>query len=65
MDSVGYFIMFALLGAGAAYGLANKGKPRPGVSSAQKKFLIVCAMVLGLCLLLLLAVTLIAKTPPH
>ena len=35
MDSVGYYIMIALLGAGAAYGLANKGKPRPGVSSTS------------------------------
>jgi len=37
MDSIGYFIMMALLCAGAAYGLANKGKPKPKVSSGQRK----------------------------
>ena len=65
MDSVGYYIMIALLGAGAAYGLANKGKPRPGVSSGQKKALIFCSAVVIVCLLLLLAVVLISHSPPH
>lgn len=65
MDGVGYFIMIALLGAGAAYGLANKGKPRPGVSSAQKKILIACAAVIVVCLLLLLAVVLISQSAPR
>jgi hypothetical protein len=62
VDSVGYYIMIALLGAGAAYGLANKGKPRPGVSSAQKKILIACGAVLGVCVVLLVAVVLISQS---
>jgi hypothetical protein len=57
--------MIALLGAGAAYGLANKGKPRPGVSSGQKKVLIVCGAVIGVCLLLLMAVVLISQSSAH
>jgi hypothetical protein len=57
--------MIALLGAGAAYGFANKGKPRPGVSNAQKKILIACAVVLAVCLLLLPAVVLISQGSPH
>jgi len=39
VNSVGYYVMMGLLAAGAAYGLANKGKPRPGVSGVQKKVL--------------------------
>lgn len=65
MDAVGYYVMIALLGAGAAYGFANKGKPRPGVSSAQKKILIACGVIIGICLLILLAVVLIAQNSPH
>lgn len=42
MDPIGYFIMLALLGAGAAYGLANKGKPRPALS--RKKGIFVVAL---------------------
>lgn len=65
MDDVGYFVMMGLLAAGAAYGLANKGKPRPGVSSAQKKILIACGAVLGVCAVLLVAVLLIAQSAPQ
>ena len=66
MDPVGYYIMIALLGAGAAYGLANKGKTRPGVSSGQKKILVASAAVFVVCVLLLLAVVVISRTsPPH
>ena len=53
MGSIGFFVMTAMLVAGAAYGLANKGKPRPGVSSRQKKVLIACGVVAGLCGLVL------------
>lgn len=65
MDDVGYFVMMGLLAAGAAYGLANKGKPRPGVSSAQKKTLIACGAVLGICAVLLVAVVLISQNAPQ
>lgn len=65
MDPVGYYVMMGLLAAGAAYGLANKGKPRPGVSSAQKKILIACGVVLGICAVLLVAVLLIAQSAPR
>ena len=37
-DPIGYFIMLALLGAGAAYGLANKGKPGPALSRRKGIF---------------------------
>ena len=62
MDPIGYYVMMGLLAAGAAYGLANKGKPRPGVSSVQKKILIACGAVLGVCVLLLVAVVLISQS---
>ena len=65
MDAVGYSIMMALLGAGAAYGFANKGKPRPGVSSGQKKILMACGAVLLVCVLLLPALFLISQTSPQ
>jgi hypothetical protein len=39
MDPIGYIIMTALLGAGAAYGLANKGKPRPALSRKKRGYL--------------------------
>ena len=65
MDSVGYYVMIALLGAGAAYGLANKGKPRPGISSVQKKILIACGAVLGVCVVLLVGVVLITQSAPQ
>ena len=62
MGSIGYFVMTAMLVAGAAYGLANKGKPRPGVSSGQKKVLIACGIVASLCGLV---VALGVMYPPH
>jgi hypothetical protein len=37
VNSIGYYIMIALLGAGAAYGLADKGKPKPGLSNKKKR----------------------------
>lgn len=65
MDPVGYDVMMGLLAAGAAYGFANKGKPRPGVSSVQKKILIACGAVLGICILLLVALVLISQSSPQ
>jgi hypothetical protein len=65
VDDVGYYVMIGLLAAGAAYGLANKGKPRPGVSSAQKKILIACVTVLGVCVLLFAGVVLISQSAPQ
>ena len=58
MDSIGYYIMIALLGAGAAYGMANKGKPRPALTRGKKTLAIVCLGIAGACgvLVLLLAV---------
>ena len=65
MDSAAYYIMVALLGAGAAYGLASKGKARPGVSSVQIKVLIAWSAVMGICLVLFLAVVLTSQNPAH
>ena len=45
MDGIGYWIMMVLLGAGAAFGLANKGQPRPALSATKKKVAIICFAV--------------------
>ena len=66
MDSLGYFIMMALLCAGAAHGLANKGKPKPKVTSGKKKAVIVCVGIVTMCAVLAIAVALLPHaTPPH
>jgi hypothetical protein len=62
MGSIGFIVMTAMLGAGAAYGLANKGKPRPGLTSGKKKILIACGVVLVPCLLV---IALAVVYPPH
>lgn len=62
MGSIGFFIMTAMIVAGAAYGFANKGKPRPGLSSARKKILIACGVLLVPCLLV---IVLAVIYPPH
>ena len=51
---IGYIVMMAMLGAGAAYALSNKGKPRPGLTSGNKKILIACGVVLVPCLLVIM-----------
>ena len=63
MEPIGYFIMVALLGAGAAYGLANKGKPKPAVTWTQKRILMACGGIVSACGLLLLMLILLA--PPR
>ena len=65
VGTVGTYIMIALIGAGAAYSVANRGKPRPGVSSGQKKVLVACGAVIVVGLLLLLAVVLISQGSPR
>jgi len=61
MGSVGFYVMTALLCAGAIYGLSHKGEPRPAVSSGKKKLLIFLGGIVLVCLLLLLALALIVK----
>jgi len=56
MTSIGYYVMIALLGAAAAYGLSHKGQPRPALSSGHKKLLVFLAGVFVVCLALMLAV---------
>jgi len=51
---IGYIVMMAMLGAGAAYALTNKGKPRPGLTSGKKKVLIACGVVLVPCLMVIM-----------
>jgi hypothetical protein len=66
VNSIGYYIMIALLGAGAAYGLANKGKPKPALSNKKKRIATVCLAVAIGCGLLALAVGLLSQSsPPH
>ena len=50
---IGYIVMMALLGAGAAYGLTHKGQSRPGLTSTKKKILIACGVLLVPCLLII------------
>jgi hypothetical protein len=57
-----FLIMTALVGAGAAYGLANKGKPRPALSTTKKKLAIICFVVAIGCLLLALAIGLLSRS---
>ena len=61
MDSIGYIIMLALLGAGAAYGLANKGKPRPALS--RKKGILAVALF-GVAIGCGVLALLVASLPP-
>ena len=61
MDSLGYYIMIALLGAGAAYSLANRGKPKPAISRGKKKVVIVCAGIVTVCVVLAVAVALLPR----
>ena len=63
MDPIGYYIMLALLGAGAAYGLANKGKPKPALSRGKKTVAIICFGIAGGCGALVLMLALLV--PPR
>ena len=60
---IGYVVMVAMLGAGAAYALTNKGKPRPGLTSGKKKILIACGVVLVPCVLIVMLA--LIYPPPH
>jgi hypothetical protein len=62
-DAIGYYIMIALLGGAAAYGLANKGKPRPALSSTKKTIAIIVFGIAGVCGMLVLMLALLA--PPR
>jgi putative copper export protein len=64
MDSIGFYIMVALLGAGAAYGLANKGKPKPALSAKKRRVAITCLAVAVGCASLAVAVGLLSQHPP-
>jgi hypothetical protein len=64
MDSLSYYIMIVLLGAGAAYGLANRGKPKPAISRGKKQAVIVCAGIVTVCLVLAVAVALLPHPNP-
>jgi hypothetical protein len=63
---VGSYVMIALLGAGAAYGLASRGKPKPALSNTRKRVAIACfALAIG-CFSLALLVGLTSHNPvPH
>jgi hypothetical protein len=62
-DAIGYYIMIALLGGAAAYGLANKGKPRPALSSTKKKIVIILFGIASVCGMLVLMLVLLV--PPR
>ena len=63
MDGIGYYIMIGLLVAAAAYGLANKGKPRATPSRSTKKLAFICAGIAIGCGVLALAIGLLAGHP--
>jgi hypothetical protein len=63
MDPIGYYIMIALLGAGAAYGMANKGKPKPALSSKKKIIAMIFFGIASGCGLLVLMLALLV--PPR
>ena len=42
---VGSYVLIALLGAAAAYGLSGRGKPKPVLSTGKKKLAIACFVV--------------------
>jgi hypothetical protein len=66
VDQIGYYIMMALLGAAAAYGLANKGKPKPKISAGKRKAVIICVGIVTACVVLAIAVALLPHTTaPH
>jgi hypothetical protein len=62
-DAIGYYIMIALLGGAAAYGMANKGKPRPALSNTKKKFVIILFGIASVCGMLVLMLALLV--PPR
>ena len=64
-NSIGYLIFIALLGAGAAYGMANKGKPRPALTRGKKTLAIVCFGFAGACGLLVLMLAVLVPHPPR
>jgi len=64
MDSIGLYIMVALLGAGAAYGLANKGKPKPALTAKKRRLAIICFAVTIGCVSLAVAVGMLSQNPP-
>jgi hypothetical protein len=63
MDDIGYYIMIALLGAGAAYGLANKGKPKPPLSKRRRNIAVICFGIAAACALLAVAMALLVHGP--
>ena len=63
---VGAIVLVTLLGAGAAYGLANRDKPKPALSSGKKRVAAICFGVAITCFLLALGVGLLPHTnAPH
>lgn len=59
--TIGYIVLIALLGAGAAYASMNKGKPRPALTPKKRNLAIVCFGIASLCALLAVAINLL----PH
>jgi hypothetical protein len=64
VDSIGYYVMIALLGAGSACGLTNRGKPKPALTTKKRNAAIVCLGIATGCMLLALAAALFAHNPP-
>lgn len=61
MESIGYYVLIALLGAGAAYAFAGKGKPRPALTAKKRNLAILLFGIAFACMVLALLLALL----PH
>lgn len=64
MSSIGFYITFLLLGAGAAFGFSHKGDPRLEFTPGKKKLVVFLSGVFLVCVLLLLAVAKMTENTP-
>lgn len=62
--SIGDYVLIALLGAGAAFALMQRGKPRPALSTGKRNLAIVLIGIAFGCFLLAAGLALFAQHPP-
>ena len=63
---VGSYVLIGLLGAAAAYGLGNKGKPKPALSATSKSVAVICFGIAIGCFALVAILALAPHNPvPH
>jgi len=63
---IGSYVLIALLGAAAAYGLTSKGKPKPALSATRKNIAIICFGIAIGCFALVAILAMASHNPaPH